>query len=473
MPQFNFGQVIIAALENEQKMKAQEKTGAENTVRWNQQAKWHEDEVARQIERDKLSFQWHEDEVARQKAKDADILKQQEINNPLVKGEDLTAWGKAIGIELGGSPSSIASFANPDSIAAKHNNPLNLKYAGQAGATPGQDASDGGQYAKFDSVQAGIGAAAAQLQAKSFKDLTLDAALKKWSHGGYGAEVVKGVDSDKTMKNLSSDELANVINGMSTAEGSTKGDLIGEAHPELFPNGVRANDLLKLLQMREANDKSAADRATKELVARIQAEAREAGNNKVQKSADEKAGYKALGGIPTSSLPETVPQQGLLSKLGGGLNTLAGNLFEAVTTPGGPLPGSQPTGTTGTEYLSRLFSDSSAKDATQSSFNTSATQLQQRSNQLLALRALAPSDAVAKAAFDHKNQIDTYLKMASEQGITLDAKVKKALTDQATQLEEMYTSSRAPQELNVQDQIAKILGTKIPEMQFGYDLKHQ
>lgn len=51
-------------------------------------------------------------------------------------------------------------------IAVTNNNPGNLKFTGQEGATQGAKSSDGGYYAKFDSPQAGMSALQNDLQSK-------------------------------------------------------------------------------------------------------------------------------------------------------------------------------------------------------------------------------------------------------------------------------------------------------------------
>jgi hypothetical protein len=73
-------------------------------------------------------------------------------------------------------------------IAINNNNPGNLKYTGQAGATRGQAASDGGYYAKFSTAQDGWNAMQADLQYKisSGKYTTVADLMNTWSPEANG-----------------------------------------------------------------------------------------------------------------------------------------------------------------------------------------------------------------------------------------------------------------------------------------------
>ncbi len=70
-------------------------------------------------------------------------------------------------------------------IAINHNNPGNLKFTGQPGATKGDPASDGGNYAKFGSVKDGYDALIKDLQSKidSGKYNTLSDLMSVYSPG--------------------------------------------------------------------------------------------------------------------------------------------------------------------------------------------------------------------------------------------------------------------------------------------------
>ena len=47
----------------------------------------------------------------------------------------------------------------------------------------------------------------------------LDAALKRWSHNGYGAEIVSSIDPSTPVSSLVSGRLEQVLRAMANAEG--------------------------------------------------------------------------------------------------------------------------------------------------------------------------------------------------------------------------------------------------------------
>jgi hypothetical protein len=113
---------------------------------------------------------------------------------------------KVDSVKAGGS----ASFRN--------NNPLNLKFAGQEGAVQGSKAADGGYFAKFSSEEAGKQAALKQLGMSSYKNLTVDAAMRQWSNKGYGQEIAPEL-GNKTIGSLSSSEMSLLYDRMKKREG--------------------------------------------------------------------------------------------------------------------------------------------------------------------------------------------------------------------------------------------------------------
>ncbi len=95
------------------------------------------------------------------------------------------------------------------SIAVTHNNPGNIKmgnFASGYGATPGRQALDGGVFAMFPSVEAGLDAQRALLKGKNYLPLTVDQAMKRWSNSGYGGEIYPEI-GNKRMSELSDAEL--------------------------------------------------------------------------------------------------------------------------------------------------------------------------------------------------------------------------------------------------------------------------
>lgn len=110
--------------------------------------------------------------------------------------------------------SVLASMAKREGFGAdatnrptRDNNPLNIKVPsggieearkryGDPGATVDPvPATDGGQFIRFSSPEKGFEAAATLIRSDVYSGLTLDAALKKWSGGGYGAEILGGAQT--------------------------------------------------------------------------------------------------------------------------------------------------------------------------------------------------------------------------------------------------------------------------------------
>jgi len=106
----------------------------------------------------------------------------------------------------------------------RNNNPLNIKassytqsFPGVAGLDP-SPASDGGNFLVFDSPQSGLAAAERLITSGSYTNLSVDAALRRWSGGGYGAEIVPGL-KNKTIGSLTQSELSSLIQTMARREG--------------------------------------------------------------------------------------------------------------------------------------------------------------------------------------------------------------------------------------------------------------
>lgn len=108
--------------------------------------------------------------------------------------------------------------------AQRNNNPLNIKlspktatYAGAESTDP-NPASDGGHFIVFASAQDGFNAAKQLLTSEVYEGLPLDAALKKWSNKGYGAEIVPQY-ADLAVEELDEEQLQEVVIAMARAEG--------------------------------------------------------------------------------------------------------------------------------------------------------------------------------------------------------------------------------------------------------------
>lgn len=98
-------------------------------------------------------------------------------------------------------------------IASSHLNPGNIKYgkfASKYGAQPGRAAKDGGVFAKFPSVQAGLQAQKDLLTSGSYANLTVADAMRRWSNNGYGADLFPQI-ANKRMNELTPDELNQLV----------------------------------------------------------------------------------------------------------------------------------------------------------------------------------------------------------------------------------------------------------------------
>lgn len=106
----------------------------------------------------------------------------------------------------------------------RNNNPLNIKSSNFTAALPGVSgvdpvaASDGGKFLTFTDPQAGFEAAKKLITQPSYSNLSVDAALKRWSGGGYGAQIAPQF-KDRTIGSLSDLELAGLLHMMAKREG--------------------------------------------------------------------------------------------------------------------------------------------------------------------------------------------------------------------------------------------------------------
>jgi hypothetical protein len=92
--------------------------------------------------------------------------------------------------------------SDPNNIPNRNNNPLNIKvpaaginearirYNDPGATIDPVPAIDGGYFIKFSNPDIGMNAAKILLQSSVYSQLSLDQALKKWSGGGYGAEIL-------------------------------------------------------------------------------------------------------------------------------------------------------------------------------------------------------------------------------------------------------------------------------------------
>lgn len=125
----------------------------------------------------------------------------------------------------GAPPASSTTTSANGSISFRTNNPGNIKfgaYAQSLGATDsGIQASDGGTFAQFPSVQAGTDAQKQLLTNPTYQNLTFDDAMKQWSNKGYGAEIAPSIPPGTKMSSLTSSQLDAVVAAQKNREGWT------------------------------------------------------------------------------------------------------------------------------------------------------------------------------------------------------------------------------------------------------------
>lgn len=123
-------------------------------------------------------------------------------------------------------PASVSAFAGASGVS---NNPLGIKFSGNiAEMNPdmvvensGYYASDGGSFARFPSYQHGMTAGKRLLMSSGYRNLTIDAAMRRWSNKGYGAEITS-LSSYQTVGSLTDSQLDELLAAMARREGTTK-----------------------------------------------------------------------------------------------------------------------------------------------------------------------------------------------------------------------------------------------------------
>lgn len=118
-----------------------------------------------------------------------------------------------------------APGSDQGSVSYRTNNPGNIKWTGASwqtalgGVDSGIKATDGGTFVKFPTLDAGTKAQTQLLTSSSYANLTLDAAMKRWSNNGYGADVAPKIDPNKKMSKLTQPELDYLAGEMKVREG--------------------------------------------------------------------------------------------------------------------------------------------------------------------------------------------------------------------------------------------------------------
>jgi hypothetical protein len=125
------------------------------------------------------------------------------------------------------------------SSSSNRNNPLNIKYSPQVGAIGGSDsgvqAKDGGTFASFVTIEEGIRAGRIMLTEPSFgySTLTVEAALRRWSNGAYGAEIVPGIPGATVASQLTPSQLDWLIAAIALREsGSANNSMTAASNPD-------------------------------------------------------------------------------------------------------------------------------------------------------------------------------------------------------------------------------------------------
>jgi len=150
--------------------------------------------------------------------------------------------------------------AQHDPLGIRTNNPLDLKYAGQRGATKGPGDGSGGHFAQFQTMGAGLGAAARQLRLYAGRgNDTINGIVRRFTAGdspkivsAYIATVMKimskhykGITANSHLPILKNPQMmAMLMRAMSTAEGTggyiTNAQIMSGAYAGLGPRAYRA-----------------------------------------------------------------------------------------------------------------------------------------------------------------------------------------------------------------------------------------
>jgi hypothetical protein len=133
-------------------------------------------------------------------------------------------WAMQSGSTDGGGSGQPGGSAG--NLGQRMNNPYNIKrgpgtehWIDKGLAEPGEKAEDGGQFLKFKDPSYGEQAGLELLQGPGYRNLTVDAALKRWSNNGYGAEIVKDIPATTLVKDLSATQLRPLMAAMREREG--------------------------------------------------------------------------------------------------------------------------------------------------------------------------------------------------------------------------------------------------------------
>ena len=118
----------------------------------------------------------------------------------------------------------------PNNASIKNNNPGNIKYnpswfnqildKAWIQYTVWTGATDWWNFLKFKSVEDWLVARSLLLKWDSYKNLSVDQAMKRWSNNWYWAEILPGINANTKIKDLSNEQLANLMNNQIKREDS-------------------------------------------------------------------------------------------------------------------------------------------------------------------------------------------------------------------------------------------------------------
>lgn len=135
----------------------------------------------------------------------------------LSKGKIVKAKNGIKLYENGGNPDDPKK---KQSMAVRMNNPGNIKFGAFAkkfGAVQGDPATDGGYFAKFPDSESGMKALKGLLKTDGYKNLSVDAAIKRWTNGSGYSVNYKDI-KDKTVGQLSDQEFQKLIDTITVGE---------------------------------------------------------------------------------------------------------------------------------------------------------------------------------------------------------------------------------------------------------------
>jgi len=175
----------------------------------------------------------------------------QQIDDLVARRDDLLKQAIQYGVPVTYEEVGLAGKTG-GSRSWRNNNPGNIKY-GEFARLNGAIGQDSDGFAIFPDVQTGRNAMVSLLQSANYSNLTVDAAMRRWSNNGYGAEIVSGIINPNTIvRDLFKPENQNLLNvlldRMTKREGWFEGEirsgLIQDKTTQQFQDLQKAVDTL-------------------------------------------------------------------------------------------------------------------------------------------------------------------------------------------------------------------------------------